>query len=96
MLFDYNYRNTFDFPSPTQSFEPQLDSNKIYKETRPKISQLTCKFPLPAYAWWGAVNPRARGGRDNVLVEFIIELVLSMELMGLCCLQTQRPCLMIS
>ena len=38
MLFDLNYRNTFDFPSPTQSFEPQLDSNKIYKETRPKIS----------------------------------------------------------
>ena len=50
MLFDYNYRNTFDFPSPTQSFEPQLDSNQIYKETRPKISSLACKFPLPAYA----------------------------------------------
>lgn len=38
MSFDYNYWNAFDFPSPTQSFEPQLDSNKIYKETRPKIS----------------------------------------------------------
>ena len=48
MSVDYNYRNAFDLHSLTQSFEPQLDSNKIYKKTCPKISELPCKFPLPA------------------------------------------------
>ena len=48
MSVDYNYRNAFDLHSLTQSFEPQLDSNKIYKETCPKISELPCTFPLPA------------------------------------------------